>query len=86
MTPLDLAANLAKSDDPKSRALAVAIVLRGLTDDDPATLRQGWPLTDATAIRAASYVGLDPAGSTLIADALALAPTLSDAILNRPAY
>ena len=35
MTPLDFAQSLAKSDIPADRALAAAIVLRGLTDDDP---------------------------------------------------
>jgi hypothetical protein len=83
MTPLDLARRLAQSDSPKDHALAVAIVARGLSDDDPSTFRQGWPL--AVAVPAAiRYLGLlSDAG--LEADALALAPTLSDAILNRHA-
>jgi hypothetical protein len=83
LTPLGLAESLARSDDHKSRTLAVAIVARGLSDDDPATFRQGWPLADSitAAIR---YLKLD-ASDRLIADAAALAPTLSDAILNRSA-
>lgn len=79
MTPLDLARNMAATDDPKAHALAVAIVTRGLTDDSPE--RAGWPLTAATVQRAADYLDL-PRSAALVADALALAPTLSPAILN----
>lgn len=83
MTPLDLAANMAASDDPAIRAQGVAIVVRGLTDDDPRdATRQGWPLCDETVSRAARWLGLDPTPD-LIAAATAIAPTLSDAILNR---
>jgi hypothetical protein len=82
MTPLDFARNLARSDDPRDRALGVAIVTRGVTDDDPATGRQPWPLNEHTVAGAAQYLGLDP-DPALLADALALAPTVSDAMLNR---
>lgn len=82
MTPLDFARNLAASDDPEARALAVGIVTRGVTDDDPATHRQGWPLNAATVERAAAYLGLD-ATPELVADALAVAPTISGRMLNR---
>lgn len=82
MTPLDLARNLASSDSPDARALGVAIVLRGLTDDDGT--RQGWPLTVTTAARAAQYLGLDPTPGLLVA-AIDTAPTVSDTMLNRSA-
>lgn len=85
MTPLDLAQNLARSDNPQHVAQGVAIVLRGLTDDDPDTFRQGWPLDANTARAAARYVGIADPDPALIDAALALAPTLSDAILNRGA-
>lgn len=84
MTPLDFAAILAR--DPETRALAVAIVARGLSDDDPTTLRQGWPLS--TAIQAAiRYFGLEGMSDarTIEAEALRIAPTVSDAMLNRSA-
>lgn len=81
MSPIDLARSLARGDDD-DRVLAVAIVTRGLTDDDPATGRVGWPLSLATTERAAQYLDLAPTGR-LILRALTLAPTLSDAILNR---
>ena len=83
MTPLDLAANLAADPDPKSQALAVAIVARGLSDDDPTSLRQGWPM--AVAIPAAAkYLGLDP-DPDLFAAAAKAAPSVSDAMLNKGA-
>jgi len=83
MTPLDFARNLAKSDDPEDRAYGVAIVARGLSDDDPDTLRQGWPLAESIA-SAITYLGLTPT-PTLVARATALAPTVSDAVLNKRA-
>lgn len=79
MTPLDFAQRLAQGD-PEDQALGVAIVTRGLTDDDG--LRQGWPLDHATVSRAASLLGLDPTPG-LIHRALEIAPTVSDAMLNR---
>ena len=83
MTPEDLARNLARSTDLRSRALGVAMIVRGLTDHDPSDpFRQGWPLSDATAARAAEYLGLNP-DRDLVAEALRLAPTVSDALLNR---
>ena len=83
MTPLDLARNLAQSDRPKDRAMGVAIVARGLSDTDPLDpYRQPWPL-DVSVERAASYLGLDPADEDLLSVATLIAPTLSDAILNR---
>lgn len=86
MTPLELARNLARDKDPKARTLAVAMVLRALTDDDPHDpTRQGWPLSRPAAQAACEYLGLDPNDEDLIAAALAEAPRLSDAILNRGA-
>lgn len=82
MTPVDFAHIMARSDDRDDRALAVAIITRSLTDDDPATLRQGWPLNRDTVEAAARYVRA-PITDALVADVLALAPTLSDAILNK---
>jgi hypothetical protein len=78
MTPIDFARNLAR--DPDTTPLAVAIIVRGLTDDDPT--RQGWPLNEATVERAARYLDLTPTAE-LTAAALALAPTVSDVMLNR---
>ena len=78
-TPLDVARNLAGSDSVSDRALGVAMVARGLSDDDG--LRQGWPLE--TAVDAAiEYLGLVP-DHTLYESALHLAPEVSDAMLNK---
>ncbi|HXS48431.1 MAG TPA: hypothetical protein VN756_13320, partial [Solirubrobacterales bacterium] len=63
MTPLEFAQNLARSPLMSDRVLGVAIVTRGLTDDDPKTLRQGWPLNADTVIAASRYVGITPTGS-----------------------
>lgn len=83
MTPLDFAQSLSRSDVLADRALGAAIVLRGLTDDDPHdATRQGWPLNADTAERAIRWLGLDPTPE-LIAATLATAPTVSDAMLNR---
>lgn len=84
MSPLEFAQNLAKSDRREDRELAIAMVARGLSDDDPGTFRQGWPLTSAIPA-AARYLGLDPMDSVLMNGALALAPTVSDAMLNKGA-
>jgi hypothetical protein len=82
MTPLDMARRLAADPNPKSQTLATAMIARSLSDHDPSDpFRQGWPLDAATVTRAAEYLGLD-ASPTLVADALALAPTVSNAILN----
>lgn len=83
MTPLDLARNLAADIKLDSRALAVAIVARALSDDDPATLRQGWPI-EAALPAAATYLGLSPTVE-LIERAREIAPTVSDAMLNKHA-
>ena len=83
MTPLDFARNLAASQDEKDQALGVAILTRGVTDDDPATLRQGWPLNVTTVRRAAIYLGIENPSDALVDRALVLAPTVSDAMLNR---
>ena len=82
MSPLDLAQNLAESDDPEDRARGVAIVVRALTDDTPD--RQGWPMSDAVVARAARHIGVEPTPE-LVARATVIAPTLSDAILNKAA-
>lgn len=85
MTPTDFARGLVnRSVDREDHVLAVAIITRGLTDDDPATLRQGWPLDRDTVASAATFLSLTPADD-LVTEALALAPTLSDAILNKGA-
>ncbi len=78
---MDLAANLAKSPELKQRALGVAMFARGLSDDDPATGRQGWDL--ATSIKAAiTHFGIKSTPE-LVAEATKIAPTISDAMLNR---
>lgn len=85
MTPLDLARTLAKSSNPQDRTEAVAMIARGLSDPSPSDpLRQPWPLDGGTVAAAARYLGV-PITPVLLADALALAPTLSDALLNRGA-
>ena len=86
MTPIDLARNLAQSADPTTQARGIAIVIRSLTDDTDE--RQGWPMDLATAAAAAKHLGLDPRTARLhglLDEALELAPTLSDAILNKAA-
>jgi len=83
MNPLDFARNLAQSDRLEDRALGVAIVARGLSDDDPATLRSGWAL-EASITAAITHLGLK-SSPELIAAATRLAPTVSDAMLNRRA-
>lgn len=80
-SPLELARSLAEASDHKSHVLAVAMVARGLSDDEPTTFRQGWPLADSI-VAAIGYLDLEKT-DRLIADAAALAPTLSDAVLNR---
>jgi len=81
MTPIEYAQTLAESMERKDRILGIAIIARGLSDDDG--LRQGWPLEES--VRAAiDFLGLGYA-DTLLMDALTLAPTLSDAILNKGA-
>ena len=81
MTPMTLAANLAKSEDIKERALGVAMVARGLSDDDPATHRAGWDL--GTSITAAiRHLGIESTPE-LVEEATRVAPTISDAMLNR---
>lgn len=85
MTPIDFARNLARSGELRDQALGVAIVTRGLTDDDPETQRQGWPLDESTARLAARYIGITQPGPVLLRRAVELAPTVSDAMLNRAA-
>lgn len=82
MTPIDFARGLAQSDKFDSQVLGVAIVARGLSDDDPVTLRQGWPLDVLTVEKAAEFIGLVPTPE-LVSEALRMAPTLSDAVLNK---
>ena len=85
MNPTTFARVLADSGDPEQQALGVAIITRGLTDDDPSDpTRQGWPLDRHTVAAAARYLILD-ATPTLVTRALALAPTVSDAMLNKGA-
>jgi hypothetical protein len=83
MSPIDLAESLAKSDSLRDQAEGVAIIVRGLTDDDG--LRQGWPMTVVTIWRAAKYLGIPESTMTpaFVAEVAEIAPTLSDAILNR---
>lgn len=82
-TPLDLASRLAGSGTTRDQALGVAIVIRGLTDDSDD--RAGWPMDEHTARAAAAYLGFAGVSDALIARALALAPTISDAMLNKGA-
>lgn len=85
MSPMDFARSLVnRGTDPEDWALATAIITRGLTDDDPATLRAGWPLDADTVASAAVFLSLIPTPD-LVARALALAPTVSDAMLNKAA-
>jgi len=85
MTPIEYAQALSDSGEYKLRVLGVAMIIRGLTDDsDGDPWRLAWPLDEATARRAARYLNLDPTPE-LVNDALKLAPTLSDAILNKEA-
>lgn len=83
MTPLDFARNLAQSDNPNDRVLGAAIVARGLSDDDPATFKQGWeaPTAAGAALR---YLGL-PVDDGSIEAVLEKMPTISDAMLNKGA-
>ena len=83
MTPLEFAGNLARSDKYEDRVLGVAILTRGLTDDDPATHRQGWPLNESTVRRASERLGILP-NPKFVADVIAQAPKVSDAMLNKP--
>jgi hypothetical protein len=84
MTPETFARSLAQSESPESRALGVAMIIRSLTDHDPADpFRQGWPVNTATAERAAQHVGIADPSPEMLARALELAPTVSDAMLNR---
>ncbi len=79
MTPLDLAQGLARSPEHSDRALGVAMLARGLSDEDGR--RQPWPVEES--LRAAArYLHLDPAPG-LIDDARRLMPLISDALLNR---
>lgn len=82
MTPLDLAQNLAQSDRRSDRVLGVAILARGLSDDDG--LRQGWPLASAIPA-AARHLGLTEIDPAFVADVARVAPTVSDAMLNKGA-
>lgn len=80
MTPLDAARLYARNPDTAARG--VAMLARGLSDDDPANpTRAGWPL--AAAVDAAiEYLDLSPTPA-LRAEALALAPTIPGYMLNR---
>ena len=82
MTPIDFAHNLSKSDSFDDQVMGVAMIARGLSDDDPATLRAGWLLDFLTVERAAEYLGLVPTPE-LVSEALRMAPTLPDAVLNK---
>ncbi len=83
-TPIDLARSLASSAELDDRALGVAIVARGLSDETPGDpYRAGWPLDEATAKAAARYVGIADPSEALIQRALVMAPKVSDALLNK---
>lgn len=85
MTPLEFAGNLARSDKYEDRVLGVAIVTRGLTDAGPmGNLREGWPLDGPTVEAASKYLGILP-NPKFVADVLAQAPKVSDAMLNKGA-
>lgn len=83
MSPLDFARNLAQSDSTDDVVLGVAMMTRGLTDDDPANFRQGWPLNKATVERAATFLGVGDISDGLIEAVIEKAPTISDAMLNK---
>ncbi len=88
MTPIDLARNFARSDDPKARAYGVAMIYRSLTEPDESDpLKLPWPETNETIERAAKYLGVADEDITpdLRNDVRDIAPTLSDAILNKGA-
>lgn len=82
MTPLEFAGSLARSDKHEDRVLGVAIVTRGLTDDDG--LRQGWPLSSDTVNAACTYLGILPT-TEFVSAVIAKAPQVSDAMLNKGA-
>lgn len=82
MIPTDFARNLARSDKFDDHVLGVAMIARGLSDDDPVTLRAGWPLDRVTVEAAAEYLGLVPTPE-LVSEALRIAPAVSDAMLNK---
>ena len=81
LTPMTLAVSLAKSENVRERALGVAIVARGLSDDDSATHRAGWDL-DTSVTAAIRYLGIESTPE-LVEEATRVAPTISDAMLNR---
>ena len=81
MSPMDFARNLAAGTDLNDRALGVGIAIRAVTDDTET--RAGWPMDATTALAAANYVGIPMPSDELIRRALKLAPTISDAMLNK---
>lgn len=87
MSPEQFARNLAKSENYDSVVLGVAIITRGLTDDDPARFKQGWPLNAETVRRAAQYIDVPTTlvDEHFVGEVIEKAPTLSDAILNKGA-
>jgi hypothetical protein len=81
MTPIDFARNLANGTED-DRALAVAMVARGLSDDDPSDpTRAPWPI-DTALPAAARHLGIDPTPALILA-ARDMMPRVSDAMLNR---
>jgi len=80
MSPIELAERLGQSPDLDNRATGVAIIVRGLCDDDGD--RMGWPMTAAVVARAAKHIGVEPTAE-LVEAVLELAPILPDFYLNR---
>jgi hypothetical protein len=78
---MELAERLALSDEPRDRAYGVAIIARGLSDEDGK--RAGWPL-DISIVAAIRYLGL-PEEQWLLDAAAEMAPKISDATLNKGA-
>lgn len=81
MTPLEFATQLAGSRHYKDRVLGVAMIARGLSDDDG--LRQGWPVLVAIdAAMSRLNIPPDPAFEEAV---LRQMPKISDALMNKGA-
>lgn len=84
MTPLQYAQNLAQSDIRDEVVLGIAMMIRGVTDPDPADpFRAPWPMTIDVARRCAAVIGITNPGHDLLTDALLKAPQVPDYLLNK---
>lgn len=79
MTPIEYAETLVRTGVLHAQAEGVAIIARGLSDDDG--YRAGWPVEVAVPA-AAKYLGLT-AAVELVELATAIMPTIPDHILNK---